>query len=319
MSENREDPRWAFVDRIPLPWARRLYQHIPRHKIPILSGDTLLVGTDTSGSQRGSRYTVLGIFIMDAAGSPRWNADRLLIRERFLNDGRRMSYKNLNDGRRRSALVPFLEVADQVRGICFLTAFDKRLGSLCSAPEIYERSRREGIIGANWKSNSFEHMMRTVHMVSSIVAAVCVKDQNVYWISDLDECFATEDRKTDTARMLSAFTTAYVGHTLGELGVGTTEIDEGDRLEEDLTAVPDLAAGAICDLLNRMHEHHGTYPLIPTLVPSLKGKTETISDWFFSNRGRLHKLACIVRFVASGHMQVGVFRTESEGKVVPAL
>jgi len=33
----------------------------------------------------------------------------------------------------------------------------------------------------------------------------------------------------------------YIQYQLDELGIGTTEIDEGDRLEEDLTAIPDLA------------------------------------------------------------------------------
>ncbi len=131
----------------------------------------------------------------------------------------------------------------------------------------------------------------------------------------MDECFATQERKADTARMMGAFTSEYVKHNLGELGIGTTEIDEGDRLEEDVTAVPDLAAGAICDLLNRMHQHLGTFPLIPALVPSLKGKTDLISSWFFEDSGSLTKLAWVARAVPGKGMQVGHFGTEPEGSI----
>jgi hypothetical protein len=311
-----EDTRWAFINRIPLPWLQKLYLQLPKGKIPILNGEMVLVGSDTSGTQRGSRYVVVGVLIMDADNSRTWNRDRLLIRRDILRDGRRMSYKNMNDGQRRAALVPFLEAADRIRGLCVVMAFDKRLGKLCTAKELYERAKREGIIKGNWGPNSFEQMMRTVQLVSSLLASVVVKGQHIYWISDLDECFATEQKKTDTARMISAFTSEYVRHDLGELGVGTTEIDEGDRLEEDLTAVPDLAAGAICDLVNRMHQHLGTFPLIPTFVPSLRSKTDLISSWFFSTGGTLVKLACVARYVAKHHMQVGFFRTEPEGNVI---
>jgi hypothetical protein len=194
-------------------------------------------------------------------------------------------------------------------------AFDKRLGDLCTSEGLYKRAKEEGIIQGTWKGRSFEQMMRIVQLVSTLLAAVAVKDQNIYWISDMDECFATEGRKLDTARMMSSFTSEYIKHSLGELGVGTTEIDEGDRLEEDLTAIPDLAAGAICDLLNRMHQHLGTFPVIPTFVPSLKGKTDLISSWFFGGSGSLIKLAWVARKVPGRGMQVGHFRTEPEGNI----
>jgi hypothetical protein len=195
-------------------------------------------------------------------------------------------------------------------------AFDKRLGDLCTWDTLYDRAKNGGIIQGTWKPRTFEQMMRTVQLVSTLLASVAAKDQNIYWISDMDECFATEERRIDTARMISAFTSEYVKHELGELGVGTTEIDEGDRLEEDLTAIPDLAAGAICDLLNRMHEHLGTFPVIPTLLPSLKRKTDLINSWFFGDSGSLIKLAWVARAVPGRGMQVGHFRTEPEGQIV---
>jgi hypothetical protein len=116
--------------------------------------------------------------------------------------------------------------------------------------------------------------------------------------------------------MMGSFTSEYIKHNLGELGIGTTEIDEGDRLEEDLTAIPDLAAGAVSDLLNRMHQQLGTFPLVPTFVPTLSNKTDLITSWFFSGKGSLVKLASVVRFVAQKHMQVGFFSTEPEGGII---
>lgn len=318
MQEHSEEPRWSFVDRIPFPWLHKIYSQLPKDRIPILRGQTLLAATDTSGTQRGSQYAVVGVLIMDAENSSAWQMRRLRIRQQFLGDGRRMSYKNLNDGQRRAALVPFLEAADSLRGLCVVTAFDKRLGDLFTTEGLFERMKNDGIIKGVWKRRAFEQMMRTVQLVGTLLAAVSVKNQNIYWISDMDECFATEERKLDTAKMMSLFTSEYIKHRLGELGVGTTEIDEGDRLEEDLTAIPDLAAGAICDLLNRMHQHHGTFPVIPTFVPSLKNKTDLISSWFFSSSSSLIKLAWVARAVPGLGMQVGYFKTEAEGNITIA-
>ena len=315
MQENQPDSRWSFIERIPFPWLQELYRRIPKNKIPLLSGEVLLVGTDSSGMQRGSRYVVVGAIVMDMRNSPTWHRDRLRIRRDILRDGRRMSYKNLNDSQRREALVPFLDAADRINGICLLMAFDKRLGRLCTWEGLYERAKLEGIIQGRWNQSNLEQMMRTVQLVSTLLAAVVVRGHSVYWISDLDECFATEERKIDTARMMSSFTSEYVKHDLGELGIGTTEIDEGDRLEEDVTAIPDLAAGAVSDLLNQTHQHLGTLPRVPTFVPRLSSKTDLITSWFFSGNGSLVKLASVVRFVAQKHMQVGFFSTEPEGSI----
>jgi len=316
MSEVQPDSRWAFIDRIPFPWLHKLYSRLPKSRVPILGGEELLVGTDTSGTQRGSRYVVTGALVMDTRNSLTWHRDRLRIRRDILRDGRRMSYKNLNDARRREALVPFLEAADRISGVCLLMAFDKRLGRVCTWDGLYERAKSEGVIRGNWNQSNLEQMMRTVQLVSTLLAAVAVRHQNIYWISDLDDCFATEERKIDTARMMSAFTSEYIKEDLGELGIGTTELDEGDRLEEDITAIPDLAAGAVSDLLNRMHQHLGTFPQLPTFMPTLKNKTDLISSWFFNRKSSLVKLACVVRFVAHRHMQVGFFSTEPEGDII---
>jgi hypothetical protein len=314
--EEWADSRWSFVSSIPFVWLQKLYSQLPRNKFPILSGPTLVACTDTSGAQRGSRYIVAGVLIVDIENSGNWNRDRMRIRNNFLRNNRRMSYKNMNDGQRRAALMPFLRAADDIRGLCFVMAFDKRLGNLCTCEGLYDRAKREGIIKGRWKASNFDQMMRMVQLVSSLLASVATRGQHIFWISDLDDCFSTELMKADTAAMMSSFTSQYIKHELGELGLGTTELDEGDRFEEDLAAIPDLAAGAVCDLLNEMHQHFGMVPQIRTLVPRLRPKTDAITSWFFDNRGSLIKLAGFARFVPGRGMQVGCFRTEDQGDIM---
>ncbi len=110
-----------------------------------------------------------GVLVMDADNSSAWHANRLRVRDQFLKDGRRMSYKNLNDGQRRAALVPFLKAADRIHGLCVLMAFDKRLGGLCASDDLYARAKTDGIIQGRWKQRAFEQMMRTVQLVSTLL------------------------------------------------------------------------------------------------------------------------------------------------------
>jgi len=100
------------------------------------------------------------------------------------------------------------------------------------------------------------------------MAILTQPEQNVYWISDEDELFANPIKANDTKRMLQCFTSAYISYSLGELGVGTTRIDEDDRFDEDCAAIPDLVAGSTAELLTSLIREHGTLPDVPAEVPS---------------------------------------------------
>ena len=95
-------------------------------------------------------------------------------------------------------------------------------------------------------------MLQLTQLIACVIGGLSQPFQNIYWISDEDSLFANIVRHTDVTRVLSSYSGHYVRHELGELRVGTTSIDEGDRLEEDLAAVADLAAGALAEILTRM-------------------------------------------------------------------
>ena len=49
--------------------------------------------------------------------------------------------------------------------------------------------------------------------------------------------------------LCQAYTSTYIRHKLGSLSMGTTALDEGDFLEEDFAAIPDLVAGTLSDIM----------------------------------------------------------------------
>ena len=205
-----------------------------------------------------------------------------------------MSYKNLSDRQRAKALVPFLSASETIHGFCLVTIFNRTLRHLCLRTDDHDKMRGAADLQAKWKDRELEEAVRTTHIVARLVGGLSYPGQNIYWISDEDDLFANLERKHDMARMLSSFSSHYTHHALGELGIGTTALDEGDRHEEDLTAVADLIAGGIAETTNRLAEACGGR--IPTnlaieYTKEFLPKADTIVRWFWTGTGELRRVA----------------------------
>src|ERR1700722_6035122 len=92
----------------PWPWTTGFLRQLRQARPNAFLGPHLMFGSDYSGDHSESQFHVYGFVIADEAASPEWPARSWLVREKFLRDGRRMSFKNMNDNQRRQALVPFL-------------------------------------------------------------------------------------------------------------------------------------------------------------------------------------------------------------------
>jgi hypothetical protein len=69
---------------------------------------------------------------MDADSSMPWQIERLRIRQRYLPDGRRISFKGLNDVKKQQALIPFLEATDG----CFRLHFERDADRVAMSSDI---------------------------------------------------------------------------------------------------------------------------------------------------------------------------------------
>ncbi len=128
--------------------------------------------------------------------------------------------------------------------------------------------------------------------------------QNIYWISDQDAMFANEVRSKDTAAILARFAGHYARHRLGELGVGTTGIDPGDRHEEDLNSIPDLMSGAVAEVATALAQKCGGHipwpmPLL-SLNTSFSTKADIIYQWICDSSYALRRAVMVIDRVRSG-------------------
>jgi len=257
----------------------------------------MLIASDYSGTDKKSRYHVTTILCTDMEASSRWELLRREVRRQYVADGRRMSYKALNDQNRARALIPFLSAAEYLHGLCLVIIVNKSIRHLClNTAADYQRMREVAKLQARWKDKELETMLRLTHFVAVVQGGLAQPGQNIYWISDDDSVFANMSRSKDVTRLFSSWSSHYVKHNLGELGVGTTSLDEGDRVEEDLAAVADLVAGAIAEVMTRMAEHCGgriprdlsverNEPFLP--------KADLIAKWLWLGKSELRRVAVL--------------------------
>jgi hypothetical protein len=208
-----------------------------------------------------------------------------------------MSYKGLSDRQRTRALVPFLSAAEYIHGLCFVVIVNKAIRHLClNTADDYEKMRKIAGLRARWKDKELEEALRLTHFVSCLIGGLSQPNQNIYWISDEDSLFANETRSKDLARLLSSFSSHYATYPLGELGIGTTAIDEGDRIEEDFASVADLVAGAVAETTTRLSDgcggripHNLTIEYAKEFIP----KADIIARWLWLGKSNLRRVTVL--------------------------
>ncbi len=298
---------WRSLQNPIYPWVRTLDRIITSVAPANMRGPTMLIASDYGGIGKRSRYRVNAYLCVDLEACTEWELSRRAVRRRHLADGRRMSYKDLSDRRRAEALVPFLSAAEEIHGLCVAMVFNKTLRDLCLNSGDYQKMRDVARLEARWKDRELEEVLRQTHVVACLTGGLSQPGQNIYWISDEDDLFGNLKRSGDVARLLSSFSSHYAPHPLGELGIGTTALDEGDRADEDLAAVADLVAGGLAETTNRLSEVcGGRIPanLAVEYTKKFLPKADLIARWFWTGGGPLRRVAILFEQQPGGQYSV---------------
>jgi hypothetical protein len=260
---------------------------LPRLREP----QRLIVASDYGGQHASSQFEALAFLIADAGRLGAWLDARQRFRENWLPDVRRMSFKSLNDRLRANALPGFLELADQVHGLLFVVLVDKQVGTLFNESG-EEPSELETRLNASWQPKTIEKALRICHFLSLMLAGLTREFQDVLWITDQDDVAANTQRHHELVQVFGNVASHYLEHTLGHLRVATTHSDTGKRDLEDLVSIPDLAAGAICQVLNESRSA-GLFPVqgvISLMAGDASTKVQRLMNWFSDRRSNLKRL-----------------------------
>ena len=251
-----------------------------------------MIGSDYGGQHADSRYESLAFVVADGGGLNPWFQARATLREQFLPNGRRMSFKSLNDRLRMAVLPKFLGAADLIPGLLLVALFDKRIGTIFAPDQAQDEESTLLQQLSQWPGRTQEKLLRICHLVALVLAGLAREFQHILWITDQDDIAANVERHTLFVNVFGNIASHYLQHTLGHLRIATTASDDGSRSIEDFVAVADLAAGAVCHVLNA-YGNSGLSEVPGLVVPfpaDMPQKTRWLLNWFSNDATPLRRV-----------------------------
>lgn len=282
---------WRNSNKNAYPWVKTLDKIMQDIKLPEFNGPLMYLASDSSGYEKTSNYLATSFVVVDLFNSHEWETKRRNIRQTLLPNNRRMSFKGLNDSHRRNALIPFLDAANYIDGLLINFILNKKVKGLVTYEGVFDKWKSRLGLKWKWSEKQFKKMVETAHFAAILIGALGKDEQEICWISDQDEIFANPIKSQDVATMLSGLGNIYIQHSPGKLGVGTSEIDPGDRAEEDFVAIADLAAGALVDFVNNCSKNPNWNTNNKMIITeNNKVKSDHITSWLSKTDLRLKKV-----------------------------
>ena len=256
---------------------------------------SVIIASDYGGQHKGAEYQTLSFLL--GIPSLEWDNRRTRIRENFLTLGRRMAFKSLNDKHKQKALKPFLDSANFIPGLLATVAIHKSKLSLFEDFNRIDLHNPKFEKFIKWDVTSFEKLLRVIHFLCFFIGGLSREGQDIYWFTDQDEIVPpNKDRRKEVVEIFTHIFQQYIPHKMGQIVMETTEIDTNSRKLEDFVAIPDLAAGALSEVLTIMHKTNqmpGKNILRP-LPTKISNKTKFIIQWLSQKSEPLKRMTCVI-------------------------
>ncbi|GFZ79485.1 hypothetical protein GCM10011497_04610 [Elstera cyanobacteriorum] len=248
----------------------------------------MIIASDYSGQHKEASHEAYSFLVTTDEALREWLPSLIEFRKQWLPDGRRISYKKLNEPVRWRALPAFLNTVGNLKGNLITVLIDKRIGSfMLGGPEAIIRSFPD-CFDVNSNRGTVEKMLRLASFVAFILAGLRSENQISNWISDHDEALDSHDKREKFARLASYLTFGFTGwRQPADHQFGTTESPIAPYWSEDVAAIADLAAGAYCQLSRFLPAFLGVEAWLIKLDASNieSRRASTIGNWLATNRG----------------------------------
>lgn len=272
-------------------------EHPDRIVYPDLNdGSPMVLACDHSGEHATPEFRVLSFLVTTYKAVAEWEPLRIAVRQKHLADGRRMSFKALNDALRINAFPGFLDAASQLKGVLVCIGVEKGF----SLPKDKLPPRQH-----DWTADTLNKLVEVCVFGGLMVDGLRSDGQPVHWITDDDSTVSTERTKADAVNLMGGLFHKYPGEYL-EVGVGVASQFNDDLRAEDLVAIPDLAAGAYSETLTKIGKAN-----MPTSGTGAMGaiffaqtKSSLINTWRSEVDRPLKHMNAIIRPADAGQMRV---------------
>lgn len=258
------------------------------------NSSTLLICSDYSGESSKSPYVVYSFLLTSLESWTMFEPKRLEVRKICFSDTRRIAFKSLGDIQRKKALIPLLEAANDLKGLSFTVAVNKKSVLCPSDKGLLDLSNPAFHMFKKWKRKVLEKAFLIIHFISFIIAGLSKEKQNIIWFTDEDDIVANNERVCEITKLFDWICSTYLEHDLGHCRIGTSRCDNGKNQIEDLLAIPDLVAGAISEQLSMDNYQIDTKRVFFLQHSDLSDKTKNISWWLLDCNKSLKKLIYFV-------------------------
>ena len=265
----------------------------------------MVMASDYSGQHKNTTHEAYTFLVTTKQSIRSWEPHRQSFRRAFLPDGRRISFKVLNEPVRKRALVPFLGLVQSLRSNIFTFLVDKRIHSFMSGgstaiaetfQDCFEKSTRPGTV---------EKMFRIASFIAMLMAGLRRQDQESYWVSDHDEALDSFDRRDQLGR-LAVYLTYGMTRWLkpADMHYGTTMSEYSPSWAEDVTAIADIIAGASCKLSSFLPSYCGTESWTRVVSSNNVGdwRSRTIGNWMSMKSGLMRNVLLRLELDSDGEI-----------------
>src|ERR1700749_1763439 len=268
-------------------------------------GEFVIV-SDYSGQHKQSTHEAYSFLVTTSNAIAEWLEPRHAFREKWLPDGRRLSFKELREPVRRRALIPFLQTASLLRGNLFTILVNRRVDSFMSGgpaaimdvfSDCFSKSDRPGTV---------EKMFRTASFVALLQCCLKREDQRGLWISDHDEVLETFERREGFGRRWRCLTFALSRwERPADVMFGTTETPPVPEWAEDAAAIPDIAAGAYSKLSGTLPTFKGreTWTHVASTRDVKDQRALAVGNWMALSNGPLRSILLRLEHDEQGYVK----------------
>ena len=270
--------------------ALRVYESNNPGILHVMDQSPMWVASDYSGQHKEASHETYTFLVTSEVLLRKWLPQLREFRQRHLPDGRRLSFKRLNDNIRWKALPMYLNTMGNLEGSIITIMVDKRVGSFFFGGPANAIAEFPDCFSKNAKKRTVEKMFRLASFVSFVLCGFRKESQISHWISDHDEALDSHIKREQFSRLASYLTFGATGwFKPADAYFGTTELPTAPPWAEDFAAITDLVAGANSKMSSSLPSFFGEKAWTVRLESDAvdDDRSRTIGTWLASPEKKL--------------------------------